>query len=129
MYDYIYIPPSDPGYMMYTLDDHGEVYVDGVLVDDTNRLPQIGKVLIPKGIHLVAFRVFNIGPTHPENPCGVGANFSNERSDASAWKCSDQFRAGWNQIEFDDSSWSVCPGGAAVSCGTSPYYFRKIIDL
>ena len=126
--------------MKYTLDNSGEAYVDGQMIDNTAGWPSVVTINLPGDTQVIAFRVFNLAV----GSVGVRAWLSNGviTQTGRGWKCSLVYEEGWNQAGFDDGHWGqvdvqfdgwnhVVGNGAyivgCVSQDLGPFYFRKTL--
>ena len=83
-------------------DDDHVVYVDGQQVAN-GPFNVASNIAVPSTAKVIAIQV-----TNTAGPGGFKAAFSdNSIVTDGSWKCSSSLRSGWQNVAFDDSSWSA----------------------
>ncbi|XP_050409794.1 uncharacterized protein LOC126824581 [Patella vulgata] len=85
-----------------TCDNQMLFYADGVQYAESVNWWESSPINIPDNTTVVAIKCQDTGDAG-----GIKAALDNGIKTDVSWKCSDTFEAGWNQIGFDDSAWSV----------------------
>lgn len=86
---------------MITADDEAYLYFNGKYVGYNNRRWNVAeRYLLPLDIKVVAIYVKNRGGFS-----GLIGSFANGIVTDSEWKCTTQYQANWNTVNFDDSNW------------------------
>ena len=93
-------------------DDNHVVYIDGQQVA-TSPFNTVSTSNVPKTAKVIAVQV-----TNTAGPGGLKAAFSdNSVVSDSSWRCSSTLKSGWQNIDFDDSSWSApLTSGSTTAC-------------
>ena len=97
-------------------DDNHVVYIDGQLVA-SSPFNVASTSNVPRTATVIAIQV-----TNTAGPGGLKAAFSDGSVVTdSSWKCSSTLTSGWQNIDFDDSSWSVpLATGPTTACVEFP---------
>ena len=101
------------------VDDRGEIYADGKQVGSTKKWSEVWSSLIPKTTRVVAVHVQNTG-----RKGFLIASFSNGFKTSEEWKCSENERDGWTDVDFNDAEWpaAVKNTGAYFDTRTEPFW-------
>ncbi|MFO1431212.1 MAG: putative Ig domain-containing protein [Candidatus Competibacteraceae bacterium] len=112
-------PPTTPATLILSVDNGYEVYLNGVLLGSGNNWMQAGQysLSLPAGKNVIAVKGIDAG--------GVAAvlaelSWSGQRRTSDrTWKVATTAPTGWQQVNFDDSSWVAATAYGAY--GVAPW--------